>query len=133
MSFQYGGFQQPNTEAIWIIAVPGYAQEPLSLLQLRQMALAGAINGSTPVKEAATGNVFAAKLLPGLFSRRDYLTALLLSVFLGTLGVDRFYLGQIGLGIGKLLTAGGCGIWALIDIILIAMRKANDKEGLPLG
>jgi TM2 domain-containing membrane protein YozV len=52
---------------------------------------------------------------------------------LGTLGVDRFYLGQIGLGIGKLLTFGGCGIWQLIDIILIAMRKVTDNEGMPLG
>jgi TM2 domain-containing membrane protein YozV len=47
--------------------------------------------------------------------------------------VDRFYLGQTGLGIGKLLTLGGCGIWSLIDLILIAMRKVTDNEGLPLG
>ncbi|MFM2238333.1 MAG: hypothetical protein RL389_680 [Actinomycetota bacterium] len=133
MSFQHGGFQQPNMDAVWIIALPGYSQEPLSLLQLRQMASTGAINGTTPVKEASTGNTFTAKLIPGLFSRREYLVALLLSVFLGTLGVDRFYLGQIGLGIGKLLPAGGCGVWALIDISLIAMRKVTDNEGLPLG
>lgn len=133
MSYQYGGFQQPNMDAQWIIALPGFPQEQLSLLQLRQMAMTGVINGTTPIKEASTGNTFSAKLIPGLFSRREYLIALLLSVFLGTLGVDRFYLGQIGLGIAKLFTAGGCGVWALIDIILIAMRKVNDKEGFPLG
>ena len=130
---QYGMPGQPNMSANWIIALPGYPQEPLNVFQLRQMAIAGTINPQTPVKDAASGSIYTAKIVPGLFSRRDYVTALVLSILLGTLGIDRFYLGQIGLGIGKLLTAGGCGIWWLIDLILIAMRKANDNEGLPLA
>ena len=56
-------------------------------------------------------------------------TAILLSVFLGSLGVDRFYLGYIGLGIVKLLTVGGFGIWYLIDLILIIMGKLPDSNG----
>ena len=56
-------------------------------------------------------------------------TAILLSVFLGSLGVDRFYLGYIGLGIVKLLTIGGFGIWYLIDLILIIMGKLPDSNG----
>ena len=47
-------------------------------------------------------------------------TAIILSIFLGWLGVDRFYFGYTGLGILKLLTCGGWGIWWVIDIILIA-------------
>ncbi len=133
MTNLYGGYQQPGLDSSWIIALPGYPQEPLSLLQLRQMASVGQINGSTPLKDPANGNVYVAKLIPGLFSRRDYVTTLLLSIFLGSLGVDRFYLGQTGLGIGKLLTFGGCGIWSLIDLILVAMRKVTDSEGMPLG
>ena len=43
------------------------------------------------------------------------MTGLLLSLFLGAYGVDRFWLGENGKGIGKLLTCGGCGIWAIID------------------
>ena len=50
---------------------------------------------------------------------KDPLLSILLSIFIGTLGVDRFYIGDVGLGIGKLLTGGGCGIWWLIDIFLI--------------
>ncbi len=61
--------------------------------------------------------------------QRDWLTTVLLSFFLGSLGVDRFYLGQTGLGIAKLLTVGGCGVWALIDFILIIMNKLPDAQG----
>jgi len=47
---------------------------------------------------------------------KDPMMILIISIFLGVLGVDRFLLGDIGLGIAKLLTAGGCGVWAIIDI-----------------
>ena len=65
--------------------------------------------------------------------QKSYVTALLLSLFLGGLGVDRFYLGYTGLGIFKLLTFGGLGIWALIDFIMIAMRNLPDSDGNPLS
>jgi len=64
--------------------------------------------------------------------RREWLVALLLSIFLGVVGVDRFYLGHIGLGIAKLLTAGGCGIWYIVDIILIATNSLRDANGQEL-
>ena len=64
---------------------------------------------------------------------KDFLTALLLSIFLGYLGVDRFYLGYTGLGLLKLFTFGGCGVWAIIDIIFIATGKLNDAQGRPLN
>lgn len=53
--------------------------------------------------------------------------ALILSLFAGGLGVDRFYIGQTGLGVGKLLTMGGCWIWAIVDLFLImgATREQN--------
>jgi TM2 domain-containing membrane protein YozV len=56
-------------------------------------------------------------------------TAILLSFFIGVLGADRFYLGYTGLGFLKLLTFGGFGIWALIDLIRIITGSLKDAEG----
>jgi len=63
---------------------------------------------------------------------KEWIVALILSIVVGALGVDRFYLGYVGLGILKLLTAGGCGIWYIVDIILIATNKLPDAQGRPL-
>ena len=62
-----------------------------------------------------------------LLQFKSPMTALLLSLFLGCYGVDRFYIGDTGMGVGKLLTLGGCGIWAIIDWFMIqgATREKN--------
>lgn len=62
-------------------------------------------------------------------SDKDWLTTLLLSLFLGTIGAHRFYVGKIGTGILQILTLGGCGIWSIIDIIQIITGKFTDKDG----
>jgi TM2 domain-containing membrane protein YozV len=58
---------------------------------------------------------------------KDPTTVLIISILIGQLGIDRFYIGDTGMGIGKLLTCGGLGIWTIIDWFLImgATREKN--------
>ena len=62
-------------------------------------------------------------------SDKKRLIALLLCFFLGCLGVHRFYVGKVGTGILQIVTLGGFGIWALIDLIMILCGAFKDKEG----
>jgi hypothetical protein len=61
---------------------------------------------------------------------KDPTTSLIVSILIGTLGIDRFIIGDTGLGIGKLLTCGGLGIWYIIDWFLIqqATREKNMQK-----
>jgi TM2 domain-containing membrane protein YozV len=58
----------------------------------------------------------------------NWILALVMSIIFGQLGVDRFIMGHVGLGILKLVTFGGCGIWWLVDLILIATK--HNFEGI---
>ncbi len=64
---------------------------------------------------------------------KKFMTAVLLSFFLGSLGLDRFYLGYPRLGILKLLTMGGFGFWTVFDFILIVTRQLLSADGQPLA
>jgi len=58
---------------------------------------------------------------------KDPTTSIIVSILAGTLGIDRFLIGDTGLGVGKLLTCGGLGVWAIVDYFLImgATREKN--------
>ena len=89
--------------------------------------LGGAKSGPNP--HAGVTTMGGGSSLPAGVSGKSWAVALVLSLLFGWLGVDRFYLGQIGLGIAKFLTAGGFGIWWLIDVVLIGLKRARDSEG----
>ena len=62
-------------------------------------------------------------------SEKSRLVTTLLAFFLGELGGHRFHLGKVGTGILMLITAGGLGIWSLIDFIMAVCGRMRDKEG----
>ena len=104
---------------------------PHSLEDLKALQKAKRIKSNSLIR-LEDGVHFPAQDVPGLYSNKEWTVTLLLSFFLGGLGADRFYLGHTGLGVIKLLTCGGLGIWALIDLILIVLEKVTDSGGLPL-
>jgi TM2 domain-containing membrane protein YozV len=67
-----------------------------------------------------------------LTSSKDWIVTLILCIFVGYLGIHRFYVGKIGTGIIMLLIGGGLGVWWLIDIIMIATGHFKDSNGLPI-
>lgn len=85
-----------------------------------------------PLAPSATGYA-APPTAPGAApldtSDKSFIATWLFAWLLGIFGVDRFYLGKIGTGIAKLLTLGGLGIWALVDLIITLTQNATDSQG----
>lgn len=66
-------------------------------------------------------------------SDKSKLVAGLLQIFLGTLGIGRFYTGHVGIAVAQLLTCGGLGVWALVDGILFLVKDdGTDAKGFLL-
>jgi hypothetical protein len=117
---------------VYFIAIaPGQVVGPFGRVDLRRMAYVSQIHPSTPVATYG-GQWFPVSRIEGIYSRRSRNTALLLAIFGGILGLDRFYLGYIGSGFAKMLTLAGFGAWWLIDIVALAQRNTPDSQGLPL-
>jgi TM2 domain-containing membrane protein YozV len=78
----------------------------------------------TLVKKAEQKNMPAAQA-----EGKSQIVAAVLAFVIGVLGIHRFYLGYTGIGIAQLLTLGGCGVWALIDLIRIITGDLKPKGG----
>jgi TM2 domain-containing membrane protein YozV len=79
-----------------------------------------------PLRTSAMGPGYRSEKTVSPHSR---LAALLLCLFLGGLGVHRFYVGKVGTGVAMIFTLGGLGIWVLIDLIMIIVGNFTDAEG----
>ena len=75
------------------------------------------------------GSSMSAYVQQQVQSDKQKMTVLILCFCLGAFGAHRFYVGKMGTGILQLVTLGGLGIWALIDLIMIATGSFTDKEG----
>jgi TM2 domain-containing membrane protein YozV len=83
------------------------------------------VKASTQIKAEEVGEYVS----PAAGGDKSQLIALLLAIFVGYLGIHRFYLGYTWQGVVQLLTLGGCGIWSLIDLIRIITGDLKPKNG----
>nr|WP_277626408.1 TM2 domain-containing protein [Arsenicicoccus piscis] len=127
------GIAFPGTgSSTYRVNIAGIEQGPYPVEHVRALARTGQLAPTDAVSYAGQAWVPATSA-PGIFSDKSYIAALLISFFLGALGIDRFYLGYIGLGVAKLFLGWlTFGIWPLIDFILIAVRQVPDAHGRPL-
>jgi TM2 domain-containing membrane protein YozV len=82
-----------------------------------------------PVRAAGAANMGPGNASGKRVSPSSRLAALLLCIFLGVIGVHRFYVGKIGTGIAMIFTLGGFGIWVVIDFIMIVVGGFTDADG----
>lgn len=108
---QPAGHQKPEHESP--AAMPAVDHNPTPVAPPAPAATPGAIPPTQPLEE---------------HPQKSYLLTLFLSVSFGWMGIDRVYLGKTGTAIAKLLTFGGLGIWALVDIVMTAFGGAHAKD-----
>ena len=100
--------------------VPSYASFPVTQNQTEN------VSAENTVTEKNNDEMFSPAAAA---SGKSQLVALLLCLFVGIIGIHRFYLGYIWQGVVQLLTLGGFGIWALIDLIRIITGDLQPKDG----
>ena len=79
------------------------------------------------------GLIMQAQEMQQMNSEKDWIVTLVLSILVGGLGIDRFYSGSILLGVLKLFTLGGLGLWWLIDLIMLVTGNYKDGDGNPIA
>jgi TM2 domain-containing membrane protein YozV len=110
-------------------AFVGIAKLPAISVSKNETTVGADKNLKSHIKKDSKKNKKASKKSAAAGEGKSQLVALLLALFIGVLGIHRFYLGYMGIGIIQLLTLGGFGIWALIDLIMIITGSLKPKDG----
>ena len=116
----------------WRVKLDDGEADTVNLDYLVLLAKCRDIKKETLVEDVKTNITYSAENIPGIYSNRSNAKALCLSLLCGFLGVDRFYLNHYKIGLGKLISLGGLGVWWFVDVILLASRTIEDSRGLPL-
>jgi hypothetical protein len=124
---QYGNDQYGNPQ----YGSPQYGQDPYGQNAYGSPQHAQDPYGAEAAGYAPQGGPFGTATTGE--SQKTFIATWLLGWLLGSFGADRFYLGKFGTAIAKLLTAGGLGIWTLIDVIRTLFGATRDTEGRPLA
>lgn len=88
------------------------------------------VQTQTQQSQQQTGSF--AQTIPSTDEPKDWLSTLLMCFFVGYLGVHRFYTGSIAIGLIQFFTLGMCGVWTLVDFILILTGAYRDSSGRKL-
>ena len=111
------------------------AKNEVATVKNANQTSAQAVKSSTVVSKKAAVNAISNTNTKAVKKNADpgegksQLIALILCIFVGVLGIHRFYLGYTKEGVIQLLTAGGCGIWSLIDLVRIITGDLKPKDG----
>ena len=116
------------------MTVPAPSPAPLAPVS----PFAAPATGQLPPAQPMPGQPMPGRAHAGFAGRggksdKQKVVAALLCWFLGSFGIHRFYLGHTGIGVIQILTFGGCGIWVLIDLIMILTGSLNDVDGRELS
>ncbi len=105
---------------------------PYTLYEIRRMIHHGHLKRSDRACNEHGGVWISVGEIPHLYSNRSRLAALILSFFLGVFGLDRLYLGYYWSSFFKGLTCGLCGVWLIVDFVMILLDELWDASGRPL-
>ncbi len=121
----------PVTNSDSKVSTPALTKQEKKLLKkIQKFSDDGKISVVEKVSIAKTAKKVAKEAKEANPSKgKSQLIALILAIALGGLGIHRFYLGYTGIGVAQLLTAGGCGVWAIIDIVRIITGDLQPKDG----
>ena len=116
------------------MTVPAPSPAPLAPVS----PFAAPATGQLPPAQPMPGQPMPGRAHAGFAGRggksdKQKVVAALLCWFLGSFGIHRFYLGHTGIGVIQILTFGGCGIWVLIDLIMILTGSLKDVDGRELS